>query len=100
MCRILSLDHDLGIARALHLTERHSITLKVQGFNLFNHPNFFVQNGGGMNATQYQAFGTNCGNGALTQTCFLVSQSGFGTLNSVIEVNGPRIFQGAFTWNF
>jgi hypothetical protein len=85
MCRILSLDHDLGIARALHLTERHSITLKALVFKLFNHPNSFVQTGGGMNATQFQPFGTNCGNGTLTQKCFLVSQSGFGTLNSVVN---------------
>jgi hypothetical protein len=75
---------DLGLARALHISERHTITLK----------------GGGVNSTQYQPFGTNCGNGALTQTCFLVPQSGFGALNSVSELNGPRILQGAFIWNF
>ena len=91
---------DLGLARALHITERQTITLKVQVFNLFNHPNYFVQNGGGVNATQYGPFGTNCGNGALMQTCFLVPQSGFGALNSVSELNGPRILQGAFIWSF
>jgi len=91
---------DLGLARALHITERQTITLKVQVFNLFNHPNYFVQNGGGVNTTQYASFGTNCGNGALTQTCFLVPQSGFRARNAVSELNGPRILQGAFTWNF
>jgi hypothetical protein len=103
---------DLGIARSIHLTERHSITLKVQVFNLFNHPNYFVQNGGGVNSTQFDAIagtlGTpgaplpgNCGDGAtVNQTCFLVPHSGFRTLNSVSELNGPRILQGAFTWNF
>jgi hypothetical protein len=92
---------DLGLARMFHVTERNRITLKVQVFNLFNHPNYFVQNGGGVNSTQYAPFGTtSCGNGALTQTCYLVPQSGFRTLNSVSELNGPRIFQGAFIWNF
>ena len=100
---------DLGIARAIHLTERHSITLKVQVFNLFNHPNYFVQNGGGVNSTQFDAIaGTlaggaagNCGDGATAnQTCFLVPHSGFRALNSVSELNGPRILQGAFTWSF
>src|SRR4029077_21120450 len=91
---------DLGLARALHITERQTITLKVQVFNLFNHPNYFVQNGGGVNTTQYASFGTNCGHGALTQPLFLGPQSGFRALNSVSELNGPRILQGAFTWSF
>jgi hypothetical protein len=92
---------DLGIARAIHLTERHTIALKVQVFNLFNHPNYFVQNGGGVIATQYQPVGPTCGDGAtLNQTCFLIPQPSFGTLQSVSELNGPRIFQFAFTYHF
>ena len=66
-------------------------------------------NGGGVNSTQFDAIaGTlaggaagNCGDGATAnQTCFLVPHSGFRALNSVSELNGPRILQGAFTWSF
>ena len=92
---------DVGIARTLHLTERHSITLKVQAFNLLNHPNYYVQNGSGISATQYDPIGSNCGDGAtLTQTCYLVPDTGFKTLQSVSELNGPRVFQFAFYYKF
>jgi len=92
---------DLGIARTLHLTERHSITIKVQAFNLLNHPNYYVQNGSGINATQYDPIGSNCGDGTtLNQTCYLVPDSGFKTLQSVSELNGPRVFQFAFYYRF
>jgi hypothetical protein len=92
---------DLGIARTLHLTERHNITIKVQAFNLLNHPNYYVQSGSGINATQYNPIGTNCGDGAtLNQTCYLVPNPLFKTLQSVSELNGPRVFQFAFYYRF
>ncbi len=92
---------DLGIARAFHLSERHTVTLKAQVFNLLNHPNFFVQTGRGINQTQYDPIGPNCGDGAtLNQTCFLVPDPGFKTLQSVSELNGPRVFQFAFYYKF
>jgi hypothetical protein len=92
---------DVGIERRFHLTEKHSIAFKVQVFNLFNHPNYFVQNGGGVNATQYTPVGQTCGDGAsLTQQCFLVPNPGFRSLQSVSELNGPRILQAAFTYRF
>jgi hypothetical protein len=92
---------DLGIARAFHLSERHTVTLKAQVFNLLNHPNFFVQTGRGINQTQYDPIGPNCGDGAtLNQTCYLVPDPGFKTLQSVSELNGPRVFQFAFYYKF
>jgi hypothetical protein len=92
---------DLGIARTLHLTERHNVTIKVQAFNLLNHPNYYVQNGSGINATQYNPIGTNCGDGAtFNQTCYLVPNPLFKTLQSVSELNGPRVFQFAFYYRF
>ena len=45
-----------------HLTERHSISLQVQAFNVLNHANYYVHNGNGVNATQYLPFGDICGN--------------------------------------
>jgi Carboxypeptidase regulatory-like domain/TonB dependent receptor len=92
---------DLGIERRFHLTEKHSISLKVQVFNLLNHPNYFVQNGGGVNATQYTPVGQTCGDGAsLNQQCFLIPNPNFGALQSVSELNAPRILQAAFTYRF
>ncbi len=92
---------DLGVERQFHITEKHLISFKVQVFNLFNHPNYFVQNGGGVNATQYTPVGTTCGDGAtLNQQCFLIPNAGFGSRQQVSELSGPRILQAAFTYRF
>jgi len=92
---------DLGIARLVRLSEKHSLTVKAQSFNLFNRANFFVQNGSGVNAFQYNPIGTNCGDGmTLNQTCYLVPNPTFGTLQSVSQSNGPRIFQFAIQYRF
>ncbi len=92
---------DLGVERQFHITEKHLISFKVQVFNLFNHPNYFVQNGGGVNATQYSTVGQTCGDGAtLDQLCFLIPNAGFGSRQQVSELSGPRILQAAFTYRF
>jgi outer membrane receptor protein involved in Fe transport len=92
---------DLGISRDFHLTERNVITLKAQAFNLFNHSNFFVQTGSGINQNQYDPTGANCGDGtSLNQTCQLLPDPSFKTLQSISELHGPRIFQFAFAWRF
>ena len=49
---------DTGIARSFPITERASLQLQVQAFNLFNHANFYVQNGDGVNQLQYNPAGT------------------------------------------
>jgi hypothetical protein len=92
---------DLGITRAFHITERQRIELQAQVFNLFNHPNFFVQASAGIVATQYDPIGPTCGdNLTANQTCFLVPHSGFQTLTSINQLNGPRTFQFAFRYAF
>lgn len=92
---------DLGVSRGFHITERQRITLTAQVFNLFNHPNFYVQYGSGINATQYDTNGATCGDGAtVNQTCFLTPDSGFKTLQSINQLNGPRTFQFAFQYRF
>lgn len=95
---------DLGIERKFYITERQTIALKAQAFNLFNTANFFVQNGGGINQIQYNPLGPNCGDGAtLNQTCYLMPNTGpggFQTLQSVNQLNGPRVLQFAFTYSF
>jgi Carboxypeptidase regulatory-like domain len=100
---------DLGLTRRFNLTERHAIALQAQVFNLLNHANYYVQNGTGVNSVQYTAaaFGNNpdgsttCGDGAtLNQTCYLVPNPGFGKLQVINALNGPRVMQFALKWMF
>jgi len=95
---------DLGLSRRFHLTERNSITLQAQAFNVLNHANYYVQNGTGVNPIQYRPFGPTCGDGqTLNQTCYLVPNTGpggFGTLQVINALNGPRVFQFALKWSF
>jgi hypothetical protein len=97
---------DLGLSRRFRLTERQSISFQVQAFNLLNHANFYVQNGNGVNQIQYLPFGETCGNPdnpQINQTCYLVPNSGangFGTLQRINALNGPRVLQFAFKYAF
>lgn len=92
---------DLGVSRRFALTERHSILFQAQAFNLLNHANYYVQNGNGVDAVQYAPTGPTCGDGqTLKQTCYLIPHSGFGTLQAISALNGPRVFQFAFKYSF
>lgn len=67
------------------------LQLQVQMFNLFNHANYYAQNGTGVNQAQYNPIGTSqgnypCGDGiSLYQTCFLVPNSGRGNFEFAIK---------------
>jgi hypothetical protein len=97
---------DLGLSRTVRVTERHSISFAAQAFNLLNHPNYYVQNGNGVNAIQYTPFGESCGNPdnpQANQTCYLVPNggpNGFGALQRINALNGPRVLQFAVKWSF
>ena len=95
---------DLGLARSFHITDRQSFQIEAQVFNLFNHPNFFVQAGSGVNQTLYNPVGATCGDGSsVNQVCYLVPNTGaggFGTLQSINQLNGPRTFQFSFRYRF
>ncbi|MHB8754355.1 MAG: carboxypeptidase-like regulatory domain-containing protein [Candidatus Acidiferrales bacterium] len=92
---------DLGLARTFHVTERQSIQIEAQVFNLLNHPNFYVQNGSGIFQTQYDPNGATCGDAtSVNQTCFLAPDPGFKTLESIGQLNGPRTFQFSFRYKF
>jgi len=78
--------------------------LQAQVFNLFNHSNFYVQNGDGINQLEYNPIGANCGDGVtLKQTCYLVPNSGPGNFGALQEIspNGlPRVFQFSARFTF
>ncbi len=95
---------DLGLARRFKVTERHAVTFQAQVFNVMNHANYYVQNGNGVNYIQYEPSGSNCGDGmTLNQTCYLTPNTGpggFGTLQVINALNGPRIMQFSLKWTF
>jgi hypothetical protein len=92
---------DFGLARRFSITEKQSVTFQVQAFNLLNHANYYVQNGNGVNALQYQPVGNRCGDGvSLNQTCYLIPEPGFKTLQVINALDGPRVFQFALKYSF
>jgi len=95
---------DVGLSRSIKLAENSALEIQVQAFNLFNHANYYVQNGNGVNALQYNPVGTNCGDGmTLNQTCYLVPNSGpgnFGTLQEISPNGLPRVFQFSARFTF
>jgi hypothetical protein len=88
---------DVGLARSFSLKEGKELRFQVEAFNLFNHANFYVQNGDGINQLQYNPIGTNCGDGqTVNQTCYLVPNTGPGNFGSYQEVSPdglPRALQ-------
>ena len=100
---------DLGLSKAVTIHEGRELEFQVQAFNLFNHPNYYVQNGNGINQIQYNPIGTQqgqyaCGDGITPkQTCFLVPNSGPGNFGSLQEIspNGlPRVLQFSARFTF
>ena len=95
---------DAGLARSFSIKEGEELQFQVQAFNLFNHANYYVQNGNGVNQLQYNPIGTNCGDGAtLNQTCYLVPNSGpgnFGALQEISPSGLPRVLQFAARFTF
>ena len=91
---------DLGLTRVFQITEHQRFSVQAQVFNLFNHPNFYTQYES-VAGNQYVSNGATCGDGAsANQTCYLVPDPTFGTLESIDQMNGPRTFQFAFRYSF
>jgi hypothetical protein len=95
---------DVGLARSFEVKEGKELEFRVQAFNLFNHANYYVQNGDGVNQLQYNPVGTTCGDGLTpSQTCYLVPNSGPGNFGSFQEIspNGlPRALQFSARFTF
>ena len=95
---------DVGLARSFEVKEGKELEFQAQAFNLFNHANYYVQNGNGVNQLQYNPIGTNCGDGVtLNQTCYLVPNSGpgnFGALQEISPDGLPRVLQFSVRFTF
>ena len=95
---------DTGLARSFEIREGVQLQFQVQAFNLFNHANYYVQNGNGINQIQYNPVGQFCGDGMTpTQQCYLVPNSGPGNFGAVQEIspNGlPRALQFSARFTF
>jgi len=95
---------DAGLARSFEVREGKELEFQVQAFNLFNHANYYVENGNGINQLQYNPIGTNCGDGATpNQTCYLMPNSGpgnFGALQEISPSGLPRVLQFAARFTF
>jgi len=95
---------DAALARSFSIREGQQLQFEVQAFNLFNHANYYIQNGDGVNPLQYNPIGTNCGDGStLKQTCYLVPNSGpgnFGALQEISPLSPPRVLQFSARFTF
>jgi hypothetical protein len=95
---------DVGLARTIAIREGKELRFQAQAFNLFNHANYYVQNGNGINQTQYNPIGQHCGDGASPyQTCYLVPNSGAGNFGSFQEISPdglPRVLQFSARFSF
>jgi hypothetical protein len=95
---------DMGLARSFEIREGKELQFQVQAFNLFNHANYYVQNGDGINQLQYNPIGTNCGDGIHTnQQCYLVPNAGPGNFGAFQEVSPdglPRALQFSARFTF
>jgi hypothetical protein len=95
---------DLGLGRSFEIREGKELEFQAQAFNLFNHANYYVQNGDGINQIQYNPIGTTCGDGmTANQTCYLVPNSGPGNFGALQEIspNGlPRVLQFSARFTF
>jgi hypothetical protein len=71
-------NYDMSLRKNIHFTERHTLELRADFYNLFNHPNFFVgdQN---INATNF---------GKITSMFYAA------------DGVGPRIIQGGLYYRF
>jgi hypothetical protein len=95
---------DVGLARSFAIREGKELQFQAQAFNLFNHANYYVQNGDGINQLQYNPIGSHCGDGmSTTQQCYLVPNSGPGNFGAFGEIspNGlPRVLQFSARFTF
>ncbi len=99
---------DASIERRFLIHGAQYVSVTAQVFNLTNHQNYFVQAQAGVQTLEYNPVGTNCGDGvSANQTCYLIpnttaqgSTSPFGQLESIDQLNPPRVWQFSGRYTF
>ena len=82
---------DLGIRRAIPITERMALTLSAQAYNVFNHPNF---------ANPSPLEGANLASPNFGVVTEMLNQSFGGAVNSLFRTGGPRSIELAVRLRF
>jgi hypothetical protein len=88
---------DFSVARDLRLSERFTLRLKAESFNLFNHPNF-QQNV--VSNVQYTATQRNDAMGNPTNVWDATANPAFGTPLAIVPRFGSRSFQFSTRFSF
>jgi hypothetical protein len=70
----------MAASKTIHITERHYVQLRAEGFNIFNHPTFYV------------------GNESSSTTRFVVNNTTFGRITSTFFQ--PRRMQFSLKYVF
>jgi len=84
---ITNYQFDAQISRIFPIYERLTTTLRLEAFNVLNHPNFNIPTGGTPGIL-----------GGTTGSAAVLTSSTFGQVSSTL--NQPRIFQGSLKFNF
>jgi hypothetical protein len=80
---------DISLARDLHLSERFTLRLRAESFDLFNHPNYEAN----VNNVQYTTTQQNDGDGNPTNVWVAAKNPSFGTPLASMPRSGSRSFQ-------
>jgi hypothetical protein len=91
---------DFSVARDIHLSEKFTLRLKAESFNLFNHSNFQQSP---VNNVQYTATERNDSSGNPTNVWDAMPNSGntgFGTPVAIVSRFGSRAFQFSTRFSF
>jgi hypothetical protein len=90
-------DFDFSIARDIHLSERFTLQLKGESFNLFNHPNF-QQNP--LDNVQYTTTQQKDSSGNSTNVWNATPNTAFGRPVAIVPRFGSRAFQFSTRFSF
>jgi hypothetical protein len=88
---------DFSVARDLRLSERFTLRLKAEVFNLFNHPNFQQSP---LDNVQYTTTQQNDAIGNPTNVWIATANSAFGTPVAIVPRFGSRAFQFSTRFSF
>jgi hypothetical protein len=88
---------DVSVARDIRLSERLTLRLKAEAFNLFNHPNF-QQNP--LDNVQYTTTQQNDAAGNPTNVWNATANPAFGTAVAIVPRFGSRAFQFSTRFSF